>query len=458
MRLDASKFGLFAGLLGVVTGSEEGTLEGARPSDQALIDFGDTFTRTRGVLSPNAEMAAEIIWVPYDSDLAVTNLFLYRRRVGDGENDALITDHLIAESNMTTDFYLEDPNQDISYSEQGVLRLPSMESDSADRTNMTEIPLNSGPNFLFNELNPHVLYMKFDLRNDTHTGEGYSPPFVVIGTNDESQRAAAISALSGVPSPVEPGDVRPIATTTGSSTGSSPTLDPNLAPGSPSPGDDFSQTSPPEGDSSEQSPNRLRGGAIAGIVVGICVGFLAIAGLLVWFCLRRRQSGRPLARARAVGYGSDSGAIAMMPEKEAAGLTESSSHPVYDHPSAPVAHHAAPVAHQAAPVAHHNDPTAAADSYAPYSDHVVAPGTAVTTPTPTSLNEPSPVLHEQQQQGPGGETSAARQHQQQPVTSRYAHLVEEGMTEEEIRRLEEEERQLDAAIEEAGQRQSQAPQ
>ena len=38
------------------------------------------------------------------------------------------------------------------------------------------------------------------------------------------------------------------------------------------------------------------------------------------------------------------------------------------------------------------------------------------------------------------------------IASRYAHLVEEGMTEEEIRRLEEEERQLDAAIENAGRR------
>ncbi|KAJ2987941.1 hypothetical protein NUW58_g4236 [Xylaria curta] len=46
-------------------------------------------------------------------------------------------------------------------------------------------------------------------------------------------------------------------------------------------------------------------------------------------------------------------------------------------------------------------------------------------------------------------------HSQTPepaVASRYAHLVEEGMTEEEIRRLEEEERQLDAAIENAGRR------
>ena len=37
-----------------------------------------------------------------------------------------------------------------------------------------------------------------------------------------------------------------------------------------------------------------------------------------------------------------------------------------------------------------------------------------------------------------------------PATSRYAHLVEEGMTDAEIRRLEEEERHLDEAIEDAG--------
>jgi hypothetical protein len=38
------------------------------------------------------------------------------------------------------------------------------------------------------------------------------------------------------------------------------------------------------------------------------------------------------------------------------------------------------------------------------------------------------------------------------LTTPYAHLVEDGMTEDEIRRLEEEERQLDAAIEQAGRR------
>ncbi|RYP33103.1 hypothetical protein DL767_004888 [Monosporascus sp. MG133] len=318
---------------------------------------------------------------------------------------------------------------------------------------MTEIPLNQEPVSSSDVLNSYVLYMEFDLRNDTHTGKGYSPLFAVIDT--ELQRATANRILGDGLSPAKSDEIHLIATTTDVSVGSPGPSTPSPTAGSPSPGAGSNMASPAAEDSSEQSQVGLSTGAIVGIAVGIGVGLLAVAGLSVWFCLRRRQSGRPLARAREVGYGSDSGAIAMMPEKEAAGLTESSSHPVYDHPSAPVAH---PVAHHAPPVAHHDDPTAAADSYAPYSDHAVAPGTAVTTPTPTSLNEPSPVLHEQQQQGPGGETGAARQHQQQPVTSRYAHLVEEGMTEEEIRRLEEEERQLDAAIEQAGHRHSQARQ
>jgi hypothetical protein len=37
-----------------------------------------------------------------------------------------------------------------------------------------------------------------------------------------------------------------------------------------------------------------------------------------------------------------------------------------------------------------------------------------------------------------------------PISQRYAHLIEEGMTEDEIRRLDEEERHLDVAIETAG--------
>ncbi|RYP80138.1 hypothetical protein DL769_002624 [Monosporascus sp. CRB-8-3] len=443
MRLNASKIGLFAGLLGAVTGQEAAAASEAGLTRQAaLIDFGSTFP-TPAVFS-NPQMDVHIIWTPVTNfNLAVTVVYLYMRGVSDGEDDILI-----AESDMATDFVdISAGQKEVIDSSETLVRrdsvVPTLQTFlSAERTNVTVLPINSEPGYLGDVWNSHVLYMEFNLRNGTHTGKGYSPPFVVI--DDDSRMVVANQILMDEPNPVKEDQVDLIVTTTDVSTGSSSPPTPSPTSGSPSVDADLDTPTRAAEAVGGRSGARLSTGAIAGIVVGICVGFLAVAGVSVWFCLRRRQSGRPLARTREVGYGSDSGAVAMMPEKEAAGLTESSSHPVYDHPSAPVDHH--------------GDPTAMAASYAPYSDHMVAPGTAVTTPTATSLNEPSPVLHEQQQQGPGGETGAARQHQQQPIASRYAHLVEEGMTEEEIRRLEEEERQLDAAIEEAGHRQSQARQ
>jgi hypothetical protein len=89
-------------------------------------------------------------------------------------------------------------------------------------------------------------------------------------------------------------------------------------------------------------------------------------------------------------------------------------------------------------------------SFTPYSDRPSAAGGAAgSAGTPSvraasmaqtdeaRISVPSPI--------PGRATPRA-------LTTPYAHLVEDGMTEDEIRRLEEEERQLDAAIEQAGRR------
>ncbi|RYO84163.1 hypothetical protein DL764_009372 [Monosporascus ibericus] len=422
MRLDAPKIGLFAGLLGAVTGRDV-------PGRLTLLDFWNPFPEPAVFVKNQSNIA--IVWATAtNSRLAVTHVHLYQKGNVDGEDD-----RLIAEGNVPTDFD-NDPvgqKEGIDHSERqvSVLRTSTL-GDQRNQRYQTIIPVDQTLAYFSEAWNFHVLYVEFDLSNDTHTGQGYSPTFAVI--DGDFQRDDANRILTDEENR-EKEDVLSATPTTHVPTGNSATPTPTPTATSRFPSDDLPTASPAAGG--------LSTGAIAGIAVGIGIGLLAVAGLSVWFCLRRRQSGRPLVRAREVGYGSDSGAIAMMPEKEAAGLTESSSHPVYDQPSAPVAHH--------------GDPTAAADPYTPYSDHMVAPGTAVTTPT--SVNEPSPVVHEQQQQqGPGGEAGAARQHQQQPIASRYAHLVEEGMTEEEIRRLEEEERQLDAAIEQAGQRPSQARQ
>lgn len=81
-------------------------------------------------------------------------------------------------------------------------------------------------------------------------------------------------------------------------------------------------------------------------------------------------------------------------------------------------------------------------TYTPYRDH---------TPPPTNLYAHHDASTSSQTSLPsslpphGGARSPTP-----PISSRYAHLVEEGMTDEEIRRLEEEERALDVAIEDAG--------
>ncbi|TGJ78595.1 hypothetical protein E0Z10_g10173 [Xylaria hypoxylon] len=87
------------------------------------------------------------------------------------------------------------------------------------------------------------------------------------------------------------------------------------------------------------------------------------------------------------------------------------------------------------------------DQYAPYSDR------STTSPTPRHRSTSAAAT------AAAASTSETDLNWSQGaptpmsvIASRYAHLVEEGMTEGEIRRLEEEERQLDAAIEHAGRR------
>lgn len=79
-------------------------------------------------------------------------------------------------------------------------------------------------------------------------------------------------------------------------------------------------------------------------------------------------------------------------------------------------------------------------TYTPYRDH---------TPPPTNLYAHHDASTSSQTSLPASLPPHARS-PTPPISSRYAHLVEEGMTDEEIRRLEEEERALDVAIEDAG--------
>lgn len=197
------------------------------------------------------------------------------------------------------------------------------------------------------------------------------------------------------------------------------------------------------GSSSSPAPSGLSRAGIIGVAVGISVAGLLVAGVLAWlFCAHRRsrRSRRDNAATHHMmpSYGSDVGVRTMMPDKEMpAVLAASSSSPqsVYDgRPST--------------------------DLYAPYSDRSTAPPprgmtTTATTTTITTTGGTATVPAPAPAPADTSETDLARNRGApmpasviaSVIASRYAHLVEEGMTEDEIRRLEEEERQLDAAIE-----------
>jgi len=184
-------------------------------------------------------------------------------------------------------------------------------------------------------------------------------------------------------------------------------------------------------ESSQKAQSGLSRNAIIGIAVGVGGGVLVIAGVFLWlFCARRRNKDTSNPHYPTQSYGSDVGVDmhGMMHDKEMPAVVESSR--------------------QSSGQGH----------YAPYSDR------ASTPPSPQHLEQhqqhyqqmqtsSSPVVTSSQTEL-GGNAAAL------PVTtttSTYVHLVEEGMTPEEIRRLEEEERQLDAEIESAGRRGLSAP-
>ncbi|KAI5862612.1 hypothetical protein GGS23DRAFT_610313 [Durotheca rogersii] len=191
-------------------------------------------------------------------------------------------------------------------------------------------------------------------------------------------------------------------------------------------------------------------GAIVGIAVGCGVAGLLLIGFLVWFFAFRR---RPRAPGRGGDDGGDdddddTGTRSIVREKEAAVATATTTAVTTMTDSSPRSAYADDGGRLHDPrrsvgggggggpgiAVTTDDDDDGGDgydgergarqpsTYAPYSDRAASAasgGPSAPTPTPA-------------------------------FASRYGHLIEEGMTEDEIRRLEEEERQLDAAIEDAG--------
>ncbi|KAL1843161.1 hypothetical protein VTJ49DRAFT_2911 [Mycothermus thermophilus] len=206
-------------------------------------------------------------------------------------------------------------------------------------------------------------------------------------------------------------------------------------------------------------------GAVIGIAVGVGVAALIAAFALAFFLLRRRQKRRDAASSSTLlptTGGPRTGGDEDMAEKEAGNGADVSPHSPYSDDGTGAPTHSTPgpsgaavpvpvvapvpvpvpAAAAAVPVAgagaeHMHDPPR---SFTPYSDRPSARAGSVAGTDPeaaTRVAAPSPV--------PGRATPRA-------LSTPYQHLIEEGMTEEEIRRLEEEERALDAAIEQAQRR------
>lgn len=281
------------------------------------------------------------------------------------------------------------------------------------------------------------------------------------------------------------------ATTTPTTATTAPTGQPTDDGAGAGVGSGSGASSSPPSSSSSPSPSPIQAaksrslapGAIAGIVVGVVVAGLATAGALIWvFCVRpRRGSGDRNGSRPAAPYSSDSGDTrGMMDGTPGIGkedlpivVTESdaSRHSAYNNgdmgigigmgigggerPASSLVQH------------HHSLQQDNETPYTPYSDHPPTP--------PTPHNAANEINYSglglgagvgvgggggggggsgsgSSQTDPASSSTRSLETPPPPVNPRYAHLVEDGMTDEQIRQMEEEERHLDAAIQHAGHR------
>ncbi|TLS28443.1 hypothetical protein PpBr36_00420 [Pyricularia pennisetigena] len=224
--------------------------------------------------------------------------------------------------------------------------------------------------------------------------------------------------------------------------------------------------------SSSPSSRKLSTAEIAGIAVGAGLGFLLIAGALAFCILRRRRRNAEATHVLGYNGGGRSGDIVAEKEAANAAVSESGAHSPYSDDGRPHFHRDGALAGAAAEAsvatgtaglmaAHHQDEQSAGADYAPYSDrpsNVSMADTAVGSASAIGTASSTPPVVQPISTAPGPAGAAmAMEGERVPVVGRsdtamsgtYAHLVEDGMTAAEIARLEDEERQLDQAIERA---------
>ncbi|KAI1075510.1 hypothetical protein F5B20DRAFT_377838 [Whalleya microplaca] len=428
MRLDVSTLGLLACLSGsAVAQGNAGPQTGSVPGT-ATVDTSSSTATSNAVIKVSATATPAIFqpsgrngsiyysWGPGFKNLTLRSVSLKTY----GTDNIVGQGDIEFSSSPSTQTALEEDDRSLDRRRQ----LPPATLPITG--NAVVFPIADSVSAFSNNLN-EPLYLEFSWENSTSKGKSYSPLLAIADAKDYQVAADRLTAAGLGSNPANSESIESSADSSSSTTTASATA----------------ATAAPVSSAAKPGNNGLSTGAIIGIAIGCAVAGVLIIALLVWFlCFRRRRGGGSgkgtHARPHNAGYASDSGTRAMMADKEAAAVTERSPHSTFNAQDT-------------------QQDRASHDQYAPYSDAPGAgagaaataregvAGVAVTTSDSQTNLAPG--------NGSGGQDGAARS-PTPPITTRYAHLVEEGMTEAEIRRLEEEERHLDAAIEDAGRRDS----
>ncbi|KAI1371681.1 hypothetical protein F4677DRAFT_287572 [Hypoxylon crocopeplum] len=424
MRLDVSIFGILASLTGLVAADGDDSRGSGDSGGTATISSSSNMIismdalPTPAVFTPSkGNRTFHYVREPGIIELEVTAVFLRRY-----EDDVMIgTGDLEGLSGST------GSNTSAEISEEVILRrqagpapLPPLHFNVTHDTvnlpisaDLSEYSINIG----------QPLYYEFVWENSTFSGSSFSQLIAVTTDAGFTDAYNALQNTNMGTSPAKP------ETLTASSSDTTPATATTTAVST-------SPTSSVEAAAHvSSSSGGLATGAIAGIAVGCSVAGLLIIAFIVWFFFFRRRSTRE--RVRGADFAADSGTRSMMHDKEAAaaGISESSPHSTYADDGGRLHD----PRRRSMPPGGGGGATDDTGSYAPYSDRAQSPsppgavGAAAGAGSQTDLH-----------------TTTTTRSVTPPFNTRYAHLIEEGMTEDEIRRLEEEERHLDAAIEDAG--------
>ncbi|KAI8963274.1 hypothetical protein F5Y11DRAFT_159919 [Daldinia sp. FL1419] len=420
MRLDASRFGILASLVGLVGAEDDASRTAGGPSPASTGGM-DTGTATMGS-SPNLVIQMQTLPTPPVYRPEGTDQVIHFNK-GQG----------IRELNVSA-IYLK------RYDTRATVAIGKMEDNVGQTGTSAGSPLDGRvvigrqdrsmlPPSYFPATNESMtlmltgdlkttygdnlmqpLYYEIQWENTTSSGSSFSQVLAVTYSEGFDIASRLIQDTETDSKPAFQEDIKGSAS---ESTGTSTVTATSAADASVQPASDASS-----------ARRGLSTGAIVGIAVGCAVGVIIIVVALVWFfCLRRRNNSE---RVGGTDYTTASGSHAMIADKEAVNMSESSPRSAFP------PDHNGRIHDQRDSMVRPDD-----SSYAPYSDRASSP------PLPPGA---AFAANSQSDLASAGRPSTTTP----PFQSRYAHLIEEGMTEEEIRHLEEEERHLDAAIEDAG--------